>query len=137
MPKSCSGVNTMLDAILLPIGEGNRILGQVSNGKVDELIAQTYKGDHEKMKQSDQQHRARGAGPPDGTRPSDRSLQQARPALRPWQAGAVSRASTRRLSVGINTDARCDPAADREGNRILRLISGGNLREKVDNRMQG
>ena len=46
------GVNTMLDAILLPIGEGNRILTQVSNGKIDELIAQTYKGDHEKMKQA-------------------------------------------------------------------------------------
>src|SRR5208283_2996783 len=46
------GVNVMLDAILLPIGEGNRILGQVSNGKIDELIAQTYKGDHEKMKQA-------------------------------------------------------------------------------------
>jgi methyl-accepting chemotaxis protein len=44
------GVNTMLDAILLPIGEGNRILAQISNGKIDELIAQTYKGDHEKMK---------------------------------------------------------------------------------------
>src|ERR1035438_5494695 len=46
------GINEMLDAILLPIGEGNRILGQVSNGKIDELIAQTYKGDHEKMKQA-------------------------------------------------------------------------------------
>jgi len=46
------GVNDMLDAILLPIGEGNRILAQVSNGKIDELIAQTYKGDHEKMKQA-------------------------------------------------------------------------------------
>ena len=44
------GVNTMLDAILLPIGEGNRILAQISTGKIDELIAQTYKGDHEKMK---------------------------------------------------------------------------------------
>ncbi|HTQ54269.1 MAG TPA: methyl-accepting chemotaxis protein, partial [Bryobacteraceae bacterium] len=44
------GVNEMLDAILLPIGEGNRILAQISNGKIDELIAQTYKGDHEKMK---------------------------------------------------------------------------------------
>ena len=32
---------TMLDAILLPIGEGNRILAQISNGKIDELIAQT------------------------------------------------------------------------------------------------
>jgi len=45
-------VNAMLDAILLPIGEGNRILAQVSAGKIDELIAQTYKGDHEKMKQA-------------------------------------------------------------------------------------
>jgi len=44
------GVNTMLDAILLPIGEGNRILAQISEGKIDELITQTYKGDHEKMK---------------------------------------------------------------------------------------
>ncbi len=46
------GVNNMLDAILLPIGEGNRILAQISNGKIDQLIAQTYKGDHEKMKQA-------------------------------------------------------------------------------------
>jgi methyl-accepting chemotaxis protein len=46
------GVNEMLDAILLPIGEGNRILAQISKGKIDELIAQTYKGDHEKMKQA-------------------------------------------------------------------------------------
>src|SRR5208283_2927204 len=46
------GVNTMLDAILLPIGEGKRILAQISSGRIDELIAQTYKGDHEKMKQA-------------------------------------------------------------------------------------
>ena len=46
------GVNAMLDAILLPIGEGNRILAQISDGKIDELITQTYKGDHEKMKQA-------------------------------------------------------------------------------------
>jgi methyl-accepting chemotaxis protein len=48
--KVIEGVNEMLDAILLPIGEGNRILAQISNGKIDELISQTYKGDHEKMK---------------------------------------------------------------------------------------
>jgi methyl-accepting chemotaxis protein len=46
------GVNTTLDAILIPIGEGNRVLAQVSIGKIDELIAQVYKGDHEKMKQA-------------------------------------------------------------------------------------
>jgi methyl-accepting chemotaxis protein len=50
--KILEGINQMLDAILLPIGEGNRILAQISNGKIDELIAQTYKGDHEKMKQA-------------------------------------------------------------------------------------
>jgi methyl-accepting chemotaxis protein len=44
------GINDMLDAILLPIGEGNRVLAQISSGKIDELITQTYKGDHEKMK---------------------------------------------------------------------------------------
>ncbi|MGA8530541.1 MAG: hypothetical protein WB622_12560, partial [Acidobacteriaceae bacterium] len=44
------GINEMLDAILLPIGEGNRILAQISGGRIDELIAHTYKGDHEKMK---------------------------------------------------------------------------------------
>src|SRR5579871_6634711 len=46
------GINEMLDAILLPIAEGNRILAQISTGKIDELITQTYKGDHEKMKQA-------------------------------------------------------------------------------------
>ena len=48
--NAIEGINEMLDAILLPIGEGNRILAQISAGKIDELIAQTYKGDHEKMK---------------------------------------------------------------------------------------
>ncbi|MGD0128357.1 MAG: hypothetical protein ABSF46_23610, partial [Terriglobia bacterium] len=46
------GINEMLDAILLPIGEGNRILAQISSGKIDELIVHAYKGDHEKMKQA-------------------------------------------------------------------------------------
>ena len=50
--KLVEGVNTMLDAILLPIGEGNRVLAQISAGKIDELITQNYSGDHEKMKQA-------------------------------------------------------------------------------------
>ena len=29
------GINTMLDAILVPIGEGNRILAQISTGKIE------------------------------------------------------------------------------------------------------
>jgi methyl-accepting chemotaxis protein len=48
--KVIAGVNEMLDAILVPMGEGNRILALISVGKIDELIAHTYRGDHEKMK---------------------------------------------------------------------------------------
>ena len=50
--EAINGINQMLDAILLPIGEGNRILDQVAHGKVSEVITQTYQGDHEKMKQN-------------------------------------------------------------------------------------
>ena len=45
-------VNELLDAALLPIGEGNRILDQIAHGKIDEVIAKTYQGDHERMKQN-------------------------------------------------------------------------------------
>ena len=69
------GVNAMLDAILLPIGEGNRILAQISNGKIDELIAQTYKGDHEKMKQAVNNVGIGRAGPAKRTDAPDRCLQ--------------------------------------------------------------
>ena len=44
------GVNEMLDAILLPIGEGNRILGLVRGGNLREKVEIACKGDHEKMK---------------------------------------------------------------------------------------
>jgi methyl-accepting chemotaxis protein len=46
------GVNGTLDAILLPIAETNRILAQISAGKIDELIEQSYHGDLETMKVS-------------------------------------------------------------------------------------
>ena len=77
----------MLDAILLPIGEGNRILAQISSGKIDELIAQTYKGDHEKMKQAVNNVGRRPAGSAKRTGAADRRIQR-RPALRARQAGA-------------------------------------------------
>jgi methyl-accepting chemotaxis protein len=46
------GVNGTLDAILLPIAETNRILAQISAGKIDEQIEQSYQGDLETMKVS-------------------------------------------------------------------------------------
>ena len=36
LPQDRRGRQRMLDAILLPIGEGNRILAQISTGKIDE-----------------------------------------------------------------------------------------------------
>jgi methyl-accepting chemotaxis protein len=44
------GVNEMLDAILLPIGEGNRILTLIRGGNLREKVEIACKGDHEKMK---------------------------------------------------------------------------------------
>ena len=46
------GVNEMLDAILLPIGEGNRILGLIRGGNLREKVEIACKGDHEKMKKA-------------------------------------------------------------------------------------
>ena len=36
-----SNINELMDVILLPIGEGNRILDQVAHGKISELITET------------------------------------------------------------------------------------------------
>ena len=43
-------VNEMLDAILLPIGEGNRILRLLHGGNLREKVEIACKGDHERMK---------------------------------------------------------------------------------------
>ena len=46
------GINEMLDAILLPIGESNRILNLVRGGNLREKVEIACKGDHEQMKHS-------------------------------------------------------------------------------------
>ncbi len=46
------GVNEMLDAILLPIGEGNRILTLIRGGNLHERVEIACRGDHERMKDS-------------------------------------------------------------------------------------
>jgi methyl-accepting chemotaxis protein len=129
------GVNTMLDAILLPIGEGNRILSQISGGKIDELIAQTYKGDHEKMKQAVnniaivvqtlQKEMARLTEASKDGQLSDRG--------KPEQfQGAYAE-----IVRGVNTmlDAILLPIG--EGNRILSQISGGKIDELIAQTYKG
>ncbi|MGO9094022.1 MAG: methyl-accepting chemotaxis protein [Bryobacteraceae bacterium] len=128
--KIVAGINEMLDAILLPIGEGNRILAQVSVGKIDELIAQTYQGDHEKMKvavntvatvlQGLQKELARlTVASRDGLLSERGKPEQFQGAY----AGIVK---------GVNEmlDAILLPIG--EGNRVLGLVRGGNLRERVE-----
>ncbi|WP_436799570.1 methyl-accepting chemotaxis protein [Rhizobium oryzicola] len=48
--KLVSGINGMLDAIILPISEGNRVLRQVSIGDLTERVDIECEGDHERMK---------------------------------------------------------------------------------------
>jgi methyl-accepting chemotaxis protein len=129
------GVNEMLDAILLPIGEGNRILAQISDGKIDELIAQTYKGDHEKMKlavnnvaivlQSVQKEMARLTQASHEGQLSERG--------KPDQFSGAYAGIVR----GINEmlDAILLPIG--EGNRILAQISDGKIDELIAQTYKG
>ncbi|MCM2291062.1 methyl-accepting chemotaxis protein [Allorhizobium sp. BGMRC 0089] len=48
--KLVSGINGMLDAILLPIAEGNRVLSLVSTGDLREHVEIDCDGDHRRMK---------------------------------------------------------------------------------------
>ena len=129
------GVNAMLDAILLPIGEGNRILAQISDGKIDELIAQTYKGDHEKMKQAVNNVGAGAAEPAEGTGPPGRASKEGQLSERgkPEQfQGAYAD-----IVRGVNAmlDAILLPIG--EGNRILAQISNGKIDELIAQTYKG
>jgi methyl-accepting chemotaxis protein len=128
--KILEGINEMLDAILLPIGEGNRILAQVSNGKIDELITETYKGDHEKMKHAVNNVAAVLQG-------LQRELDRLTEASRQGQLSERGKpdqfqGAFASIVKGVNEmlDAILLPIG--EGNRVLQLIRGGNLREKVE-----
>ncbi len=129
------GVNEMLDAILLPIGEGNRILDQIAHGKIDELIAQTYNGDHEKMKQNVngiavvlQKFQAEVAKLTEFSRQGQ---------LDKRGDAAAFQGAYGEVIKGVNEmlDAILLPIG--EGNRILRQISGGNLKERVEVECKG
>ncbi|MGV1868693.1 MULTISPECIES: methyl-accepting chemotaxis protein [unclassified Rhizobium] len=48
--KVIFGINGMLDAIILPISDGNRVLLQVSVGDLTQHVGTECKGDHERMK---------------------------------------------------------------------------------------
>ncbi|QTA88462.1 methyl-accepting chemotaxis protein [Desulfonema magnum] len=124
------GINDILNAMLMPIEEGNRILDQVANGKIDELITETYKGDHEKMKQNVNNIATVLQGLQTElirlTEVSQQGKLSERGRPEPFRGAYAD------IVLGINgmLDAILLPIA--EGNRVLRLICGGNLREKFE-----
>jgi len=124
------GVNRILDAILLPIGEGNRVLTQISSGKIDELITQTYNGDHEKMKQAINNV----AGVLHGLQKELGRLTAASHAGLLTERGNTAQFQGAFAGIVTNVNDMLDaillPIG--EGNRVLSLIRGGNLREKVE-----
>ncbi|MEO8596922.1 MAG: methyl-accepting chemotaxis protein, partial [Candidatus Solibacter sp.] len=129
------GVNSMLDAILLPIGEGNRILGQISEGKIDETIAVTYKGDHEKMKLA-----VNNVG--NVIQYLQKELARLIDASREGQLSERGkpeqfRGAYAEIVRGVNSmlDAILLPIG--EGNRILAQISGGKIDELIVHTYQG
>src|SRR4030095_5811148 len=129
------GVNAMLDAILLPIGEGNRILAQISDGKIDELIAQTYKGDHEKMKQAVNNVGTVVQG-------LQKELMRLTDASREGQLSERGKPDQFRgayadIVIGVNAmlDAILLPIG--EGNRILAQISDGKIDELIAHTYKG
>ncbi|MGO8791866.1 MAG: methyl-accepting chemotaxis protein [Terriglobia bacterium] len=133
--KFVEGVNEMLDAILLPIGEGNRILAQISNGKIDELIAQTYKGDHEKMKQAVNSVAAALQG-------LQKEMSRLTEASREGQLAERGKpdhfqGAYAGIVKGVNEmlDAILLPIG--EGNRVLAQISNGNIDELIAQTYKG
>jgi methyl-accepting chemotaxis protein len=129
------GVNEMLDAILLPIGEGNRILAQISGGKIDELIVQTYQGDHEKMKLAVNNVAISIQG-------LQKELQSLQAASREGQLSKRGntvqfKGAYAEVIAGVNDmlDAILLPIG--EGNRILAQISGGKIDEMIEQTYQG
>ena len=129
------GINEMLDAILLPIGEGNRVLAQISGGKIDELITQTFKGDHERMKQAVNNVAA-------VVQSLQKELLRLTAASRDGQLSERGRVEQFHGAYAdivrdVNTmlDAILLPIG--EGNRVLAQISGGKIDELITQTYKG
>ena len=105
------GVNAMLDAILLPIGEGNRILAQISERQDRRTDRADLQGRSREDEAGGQQRGHRAAGPAEGIGAADRRLERGT-AGRARQAGAVPGRLCRDRARRQH-HAGCHPAAHR------------------------
>jgi len=130
-----TGTNEMLDAILLPIGEGNRILGQISDGKIDELITDVYQGDHEKMKVAVNNV----AQVIQGLQAEFQRLIQASHDGRLSERGEADKFEGAYADIITGTNEMLDAILlpIQEGNRILGQISDGKIDEMITQVYQG
>ena len=129
------GVNEMLDAILLPIGEGNRILAQISNGKIDELIAQTYKGDHEKMKQAMNNVAAALQGMAGDVNALVKASMEGKLSTR--ADASKHQGEFRKIVQGVNEILDLVIAPVQEAGGVLQKVAGGDLTAHVQGNYQG
>ena len=129
------GVNEMLDAILLPIGEGNRILALISNGKIDELIAQTYKGDHEKMKQAINNVAVALQGMAGDVNALAKASMEGKLSTR--ADAAKHQGEFRKIVQGVNEILDLVIAPVQEAGGVLQKVAGGDLTAHVQGNYQG
>ena len=124
------GVNAILDAILSPVGEANRVLAKIGAGQIDELIGQTYSGQHEKTKQAVNSVAVtlQGLQKELGRLTEAARAGQLSERGNPGQFQGAYAGIVR--SVDEILDATLRPID--EFHRILRLIRSGNLREEVE-----
>ena len=129
------GVNEMLDAILLPIGEGNRILALISNGKIDELIAQTYKGDHEKMKQAINNVAVALQGMAGDVNALAKASMEGKLSTR--ADASKHQGEFRKIVQGVNEILDLVIAPVQEAGGVLQKVAGGDLTAHVQGNYQG
>jgi len=129
------GINRMLDAIVLPIKEAGRVLAQVSVGEIDELIEQSYEGDHEQMKEAVNNV----ATTLQSLRNEMQLLIQAATNGNMSERSDVSnfQGSYKDIIQGVNDMLDAVVLPINEGNRVLNKISRGNLSEEITLEMKG
>jgi methyl-accepting chemotaxis protein len=129
------GVNTTLDAILVPIGEGNRILAQISNGKIDELVAQSYKGDHEKMKQAINNIAVALQGMAGDVNALSKAAVEGKLSIR--ADASKHQGDYRKIVQGVNETLDAVVAPVQEAGAVLQKVAGGDLTARVEGSYHG
>lgn len=130
MFKLIQGINGMLDGILHPFRDMNRVLQKVSRGDMDARIEQRYSGEHEKIRTA-----VNGVG--DAVRQMQEEILLLVDKARKGDLAARGRPELFEGAYAetireINEMLNAILGPIRAGNRILQMIRKGDLRERVE-----